>query len=197
MNIFCIGQNYVAHARELNSEVPQEPVVFMKPQTALSGFTYPSFSGDVHYECELVVHISKEGKNISLKQAKNYYDKITLGLDFTARDLQEKLKSKGLPWEKCKAFDGSAFVGEWINKEHLDCSDIAFQLYKNDVLVQRGFSKNMIFSIEQLIAHISEYFRLYPGDVIFTGTPEGVGAILPGDILKGILQGKKIFEMQI
>lgn len=198
MNIFCIGRNYVAHAKELNSEVPKEPVVFMKPATSLSKFEYPAFSEDVHYECELVFHICKEGKNIPEEDAKHYYDKITVGLDFTARDLQDKLKDKGLPWEKCKGFDGSAFIAGWIDVNDIkNRADIEFQLYKNDNLVQQGFSQNMIFSIEQLIAHISQYFRLHPGDVVFTGTPEGVGPVVPGDILRGTLENREMFRLVI
>lgn len=199
MNIFCIGRNYVAHARELNSDVPSEPIVFMKPSTAISDtFKYPAFSEDIHYECELVIEICKEGKNISENDAGSYWDKITLGLDFTARDIQDKLKAKGLPWEKCKAFDGSAFMGKWIDKSQLkNLHNIEFALYKNEKRVQHGFSENMIFSIDKLIADISVFFTLHPGDILFTGTPEGVGPVQVGDNLKAILEDKEIFQLQI
>lgn len=198
MNIFCIGKNYEAHVKEMKSAVPSEPVLFMKPATALSAFEYPSFSENVHYECELVVEISKQGKNIAEQDAANYWHKITLGIDFTARDIQDKLKSKGLPWEKCKAFDGSAFVGKWIDKsELLNENNIEFVLYKNEEKVQHGFSANMIFSIDKLIADISKYFTLQPGDLLFTGTPEGVGPVNKGDVLKGVLEGNELFECVI
>ncbi len=199
MNIFCIGKNYAAHARELNSDIPTEPVVFMKPSSALSeNFIYPAFSKNIHHECELVIEICREGKNISEKEAANYWNKISIGLDFTARDIQDKLKTKGLPWEKSKAFDGSAFVGKWMDKSELKNPDnIEFMLYKNDESVQHGFSGKMLFSIDKIIADISVYFTLHPGDILFTGTPEGVGSVLPGDYLKGVLEDKTIFELQI
>ena len=198
MNIYCIGKNYEAHVKEMKSAVPSEPVLFMKPATALSDFVYPSFSNNIHYECELVVEISKQGKNISEETAADYWNKITLGIDFTARDIQDKLKAKGLPWEKCKAFDGSAYIGKWIEKSALQNIDnIEFELYKNNEKVQHGFSANMIFTINQLIADISKYFMLQPGDLLFTGTPEGVGPVNKGDVLKGILEGKELLECTI
>ncbi len=198
MNIYCIGKNYEAHVKEMKSAVPSEPVLFMKPATALSDFVYPSFSNNIHYECELVVEISKQGKNISVETAADYWNKITLGIDFTARDIQDKLKAKGLPWEKCKAFDGSAYIGKWIEKSALQNIDnIEFELYKNNEKVQHGFSANMIFTINQLIADISKYFMLQPGDLLFTGTPEGVGPVNKDDVLKGVLEGKELLECTI
>lgn len=198
MNIYCIGKNYEAHVKEMKSAVPSEPVLFMKPATALSDFVYPSFSNNIHYECELVVKISKQGKKISEETAADYWNKITLGIDFTARDIQDKLKAKGLPWEKCKAFDGSAYIGKWIEKSALQNIDnIEFELYKNNEKVQHGFSANMIFTINQLIADISKYFMLQPGDLLFTGTPEGVGPVNKDDVLKGVLEGKELLECTI
>lgn len=196
MNIFCIGHNYIAHTQELNSAIPTEPVVFMKPATPLQPFNYPSFSHNVHYECELVIEICKSGKNIPEEEASAYWNNITLGLDFTARDLQYKLKDKGLPWEKCKAFDGSAHIGSWIHKSDLkNLTDIEFSFFKNNKLMQHGFSSNMIFSFEKLIADLSMYFHLHPGDIVFTGTPEGVGAVLPNDHLIGILEDRTVFDI--
>ena len=198
MNIYCIGKNYESHVKEMKSAVPSEPVLFIKPATALSDFIYPSFSDNIHYECELVVEISKQGKNISEAAANDYWNKITLGIDFTARDIQDKLKAKGLPWEKCKAFDGSACIGKWIEKSALQNIDnIEFELYKNNERVQHGFSAHMIFTINQLIADISKYFTLQHGDVLFTGTPEGVGPVSKGDVLKGILEGNELLECTI
>lgn len=202
MKIFCVGRNYVAHAKELGNDVPDEPVIFMKPETALlsssSKLKYPSFTKDLHYEAELVIHISKEGKNILLEDAASYYDKITVGIDFTARDLQSQLKSKGLPWEKAKAFDNSAVVGNWVDLQTgTDLKNIHFTLEKNNNVVQNGDTQFMLFSIDQVIANISIYFSLQPGDLLFTGTPEGVGPCAPGDNLVGFLEGEEVFSIEI
>lgn len=202
MKIFCVGRNYVAHAKELGNDVPDEPVIFMKPETALlsssSKLKYPSFTKDLHYEAELVIHISKEGKNILLEDAASYYDKITVGIDFTARDLQSQLKSKGLPWEKAKAFDNSAVVGNWVDLQTgTDLKNSHFTLEKNNKVVQNGDSQFMLFSIDQVIANISTYFSLQPGDLLFTGTPEGVGPCASGDNLVGFLEGEEVFSIEI
>lgn len=202
MKIICVGRNYAAHAKELGNQVPDEPVIFLKPKTALiapgGAIFYPAFTNELHYECELVVKISKNGKLITPAQAKNYYQEVTLGIDFTARDVQEKLKKKSLPWEKAKAFDQSAALGEWIEFSSLpNPRDIHFTFHKNNALVQEGFSRNMIFTIEQIIADVSDYFTLNIGDLIFTGTPPGVGECVVGDLLEGFLEGEKVLETQV
>lgn len=202
MKIFCVGRNYAAHATELGNETPDEPVIFLKPESALctdkQDFHYPDFTNDLHYEAELVVQISKTGKNIAEENARGYYEEMTVGIDFTARDVQTKLKSKGLPWEKSKAFDQSALVGEWMPiPEGKNMQDIYFQLFKNGDAVQHGHTAKMIFTIDFLIAHISQYFTLETGDLFFTGTPEGVGKCHPGDQLKGMLENKKCFDLHI
>ncbi len=202
MKIFCVGRNYVAHTKELGNDVPDEPVIFMKPETALfsssSKLKYPSFTKDLHYEAELVIHISKAGKNILVEESSSYYDKITVGIDFTARDLQSQLKSKGLPWEKAKAFDNSAIVGNWVDLQTgTDLKNIHFTLEKNNNVVQNGDTQFMLFSIEQVIANISTYFSLQPGDLLFTGTPEGVGPCARGDNLVGFLEGNQVFSIEI
>ena len=202
MKIICIGRNYVDHITELSNERPTEPVVFLKPDTALldanSHFYYPKFSSDVHYELELVFRIGKVGKNIESKFAHKYIDSYGLGIDFTARDVQSKLKEKGLPWEKAKAFNGSAFVSDMqpFNSSVLD-SPIQFSLHKNGVLVQDGNSGLMIWNVAELIEDVSKYFTLKTGDYIFTGTPAGVGPIAIGDVLIGSLEGQKLFELTI
>lgn len=198
MNIFCIGRNYAKHAKELNNVTEEDPIVFMKPQTALSTLQYTSFSKELNYECELVISICDKGKNISLKDADKFWDKITIGIDYTARDLQYKLKSKGLPWEKSKAFDGSAFLGKWVERKNLiNPFNIEFEFFKNEQKVQHGFSKDMIFDFAHIIADISIYFTLNKGDIIFTGTPEGVGTIVQGDVLSATLEGIKNFTTRI
>lgn len=189
MKIICVGRNYLDHAQELRNEVPQEPVLFLKPDTALlaqdADIYLPPFSQEVHHEAEIVVRIAKMGKHIAPQFASRYFDHLTLGLDLTARDLQSKLKEKGLPWEKAKAFDGSAAVGKWLAKEVLPpLETLHFLLLKNGVAVQKGAASDMIFPIDQLIAEISKYFTLKVGDLIFTGTPAGVGPLQIGDQLE-------------
>ncbi len=201
MKIICIGRNYTKHIEELDNEKPKEPVIFMKPDSAVllknNPFIIPPFSQDIHYEVEILVKINRIGKFIDQKFAHKYYDEIGLGIDFTARDLQSRLKEKGLPWEKAKAFDGSAVIGEFCNKSSLDLENIKFQLYQNDQLVQDGESSHMLWKIDELIAYVSQYFTLKIGDVIFTGTPAGVGRVEPNDELKGILEGKEMFQIKV
>jgi len=200
MKIFCIGRNYALHAQELNNEIPEKPLVFMKPPTALlkgdKPFYYPEFSKNIHFEGELVVRICKNGKHIQEKFAKNYYDQVTLGLDLTARDLQNELKSKGHPWEIAKGFDSSAVIGSFVPFKG-DLSDISFTIRKNNEIVQNGFCKDMLFSIDHLIHYISQFFMLQTGDLIYTGTPAGVGPIEIGDVFEGFLQEKRLFRTQI
>jgi 2-keto-4-pentenoate hydratase/2-oxohepta-3-ene-1,7-dioic acid hydratase in catechol pathway len=202
MNIFCIGRNYVEHAKELGNEVPEEPVIFIKPHTALlkpgSTFHYPSFTKDLHYECELVLKICKGGKNISENEARGYYDQITLGIDFTARDVQNELKKKGLPWEKAKAWDSAAVVGNWkALPADTDCKNISFILNKNGTMVQKGNSGQMINSFDKIISHVSIYFSLNPGDLIFTGTPAGVGPCVQGDELEGFYENESLLKLTV
>lgn len=203
MKIICIGRNYVNHAKELNNPVPSEPLFFLKPDTALipnkNPFFLPDFSNDVHYELELVVRINKLGKNIEERFAHRYYDEIGLGIDFTARDVQKQCKEKGHPWEKAKAFDGSAPVSKkFIPIQNLpDKHAIQFHLMKNGEKVQDGNSEEMIFNIHQLIAHISKFITLKIGDLIFTGTPSGVGKTEKGDILEGYLEGEKLLLVKV
>lgn len=200
MKIFCIGRNYSEHAKELGNEVPDEPVVFIKPKTALlqgnATFYYPQFSNELHYELELVLHICKNGKYISPKNASKYYNQITVGIDFTARDIQNELKAKGLPWEKAKAWDNSAVVGSWKNIEDVK-QPVDFSLTLNNELVQKGNSSQMIHSFDKIVSHISEYFSLNIGDVIFTGTPAGVGECTITDVLRGYIDEEKLFEVEI
>ena len=202
MKIICVGRNYVDHIKELSNDKPTDPVIFIKPDTALidssKAFYYPAFSNDVHYELELVFRIGKVGKNIEAKFASKYIDAVGLGIDFTARDIQSKLKEKGLPWEKAKAFNGSAFISTLRPVSESDFTQaIDFELYKNDVSVQNGNSDLMIWNISELVADISQYFTLKTGDYIFTGTPAGVGPVHIGDTLTGILQGNKLFDLAI
>jgi 2-keto-4-pentenoate hydratase/2-oxohepta-3-ene-1,7-dioic acid hydratase in catechol pathway len=202
MKIICVGRNYVDHIKELSNDRPTDPVIFIKPDTALldssQAFYYPSFSKDVHYELELVYRIGKVGKNIESKFAHKYIDAIGLGIDFTARDVQSRLKEKGLPWEKAKAFNGSAFVSSMRPITEADfVSPIDFELQKNGESVQQGNSDLMIWNIEALIADISQYFTLKTGDYIFTGTPAGVGPVAMGDVLSGFLNGEKLFDLAI
>lgn len=201
MKIICIGRNYADHAKEMNSPVPSSPMFFMKPDTALlkdgNDFYHPDFSDDIHYECELVVKINKVGKNIQEKFAHKYYDQVSLGLDFTARDLQSKCKEKGHPWEIAKAFDNSAAIStQFISIKELP-EQISFDLKKNGDTVQQGITADLIFSIDQLIAHVSKFITLKVGDLIYTGTPAGVGSIKIGDKLIGSLEGKKMFEFEV
>ncbi len=203
MKIICVGRNYVAHAKELNNAIPAEPVLFMKPDSALlrnnDPFYIPDWSGDVHHEVELIVKINKLGKNIDPEFAHRYYKEIGLGIDFTARDVQNLLKDKGLPWEKSKAFDHSAVIcTEFVAVDSLpDRNDIHFRLDVNGKTVQEGNSGLMIFPIDDIIAHVSKYFTLKIGDLIYTGTPAGVGPVHIGDRLEGYLEGEKKFDFQI
>ncbi len=202
MKIICVGRNYAEHAKELKNEVPSAPVLFMKPKTAIllpgKAFYYPEFTKDLHYECELVVRISSNGKHIQEKFAHKYYDSVTLGIDFTARDLQQEQKKKGLPWEIAKAFDGSAAVGSFIPlKEGIDINNITFQLDKNGEAVQNGNTADMIFTVNHLIAYISTFFTLNIGDYIFTGTPAGVGPVHINDRLEGHMFGEKVLDVAI
>lgn len=202
MKIICVGRNYTEHIAELQNEKPDAPVIFMKPDTALLknglDFYLPEFSSEIHHEVELVVKISKVGKHIAEKFAPKYYSQISLGIDFTARDIQSSLKEKGLPWELAKAFDNSAFVGEWIPVESLgDLNDVHFSLSKNGEMVQVGHSAKMLWKIDQLITYISKYFTLKTGDLIFTGTPAGVSEIHRGDFLKGHINNQEIFNLSI
>ena len=199
MKIICIGRNYAEHAKELNNAVSASPVVFLKPKSSLlqgTTFYYPEFTKDLHYECEVVVKICKNGKHIKEKFAKNYYQQITVGIDFTARDLQQQQKEKGLPWEIAKAFDGSAVVGKFIDIP-ADVQAINFSLHKNNLLVQEGHTKDMLFTIDQIIAYVSQFFSLHTGDLIFTGTPAGVGPVAIGDQLKGAIEQEPLFEIHI
>lgn len=201
MKIICIGRNYGAHAKELGNAIPEKPVIFCKPDTALlrnnEPFYIPSFSQDVHHELELVVRIEKMGKTILPQFAHKYYSHITLGIDFTARDLQNELKSKGLPWELSKAFDHSALVGDFIPIGDMDVQDLHFSMTKNDQMVQKGHTADMIFKINDIISFVSNYFTLKTGDLIFTGTPEGVGKVNIGDKFKAELEGKQLLEFDI
>jgi len=202
MKIICIGRNYVKHIEELQNERPDEPVVFMKPDSAVllkqHPFVIPEFSEDIHHEVEILVKINKVGKYIEPKFAPNYYDEIGLGIDFTARDLQAKLKEKGLPWEKAKAFDGSAVIGEFLPKSFFSSlENINFELVNNGKVVQQGNTSHMLWKIDELISHISQYFTLKIGDVIFTGTPEGVAAVKPNDVIEGFIENKRLFKIQV
>lgn len=199
MKIFCIGRNYSEHARELSNEVPSEPLVFMKPATALlkdnDPFYHPTFSSDIHYEVELVLKIKKHGKRIEKQFASLYYDHIGLGIDFTARDIQSSLKAKGLPWEKAKSFDHSAVISKFVPLDTIPSNDnIHFSLKKNGQVVQQGQSSNMIFDFDTLVSEVSKYFTLQIGDLIYTGTPSGVGPIKQGDHLQGYIGDTLFFE---
>jgi 2-keto-4-pentenoate hydratase/2-oxohepta-3-ene-1,7-dioic acid hydratase in catechol pathway len=202
MKIICIGRNYANHIEELKNERPSEPVVFMKPDSAVllkqHPFVIPEFSEDIHHEIELIVKINKVGKYIEPKFAHKYYDEISVGIDFTARDLQAKLKEKGLPWEKAKAFDGSAVIGEFLPKsQFVSLENITFELTNNNSTVQKGNSNLMLWNIDELVSYVSQYFTLKIGDIIFTGTPEGVAAVKPDDVLEGFLEGQKLFRIQV
>lgn len=202
MKIIAVGRNYINHAKELNNPVPESPVLFMKPDTAVlkdnKDFYYPDFSTDIHYEVEVVLRVCKEGKHVSEKFAHKYYDAIGLGIDFTARDIQQRQKEKGLPWELAKAFDHSAVISSLVPKEEFgDLANLDFSLQKNSETVQQGNTKDVIFEFDYLIAYISRYFTLRKGDLIFTGTPEGVGPVSIGDKLVGYLQGKEMFNCTV
>ncbi len=202
MKIICVGRNYAEHAKELGNDIPDEPVIFMKPKSALlqshTPFYYPEFTNELHYECELVLRVCKNGKYIQERHAGNYYNGITVGIDFTARDIQDELKKKGLPWEKAKAFDNSAVIGKFIDvTPESNKKNINFCLYKNKELVQQGNSAKMIFGFDLIIEHISNYFSLNIGDLIFTGTPAGVGECVVGDELEGYIEDQKLFGLEI
>jgi acylpyruvate hydrolase len=201
MKIFCVGRNYSEHAKELGNAVPENPVIFSKPDTALiknsEPFYLPEFSNDVHHEVELVIRISKMGKKIQEKFASNYYNEIGLGIDFTARDIQSKLKDKGLPWELAKAFDGSAPLGDFISTDNLDLNQIQFSLSKNGTVVQKGNTSHMIFSFDYIVSFVSQYFTLKVGDLIYTGTPAGVSKVQAGDVLEGFIEDKLMLKCEV
>jgi acylpyruvate hydrolase len=200
MKIICIGRNYALHAKEMKAELPTEPVFFMKPDTALlreNVFYIPDFTSDLHHEIELVIRISKAGKHIEKQFAHKYYEEIGLGIDFTARDIQENCKKKGLPWEKAKAFDNSAPLGGFIKKDKLDLQNIAFSLKINGESRQEGNSKDLIFSFDDVISHVSRFVSLKVGDLIYTGTPEGVGAVKIGDRLEGFINGNSLLSLNV
>ena len=202
MKLICIGRNYTDHIKELENEKPTDPVVFLKPDTSIllkkQPFFIPDFSDDVHYEVEILVKIKKVGKHIDKKFAHKYYDDIGLGIDFTARDLQSQLKAKGLPWEKAKAFDGAAVIGKWLPKTQFkDINNIDFSLKKNEDIVQQGNTELMLWKIDELIEYVSKYFTLKIGDIIFTGTPAGVGKVFANDTLNGYIENEELFSIKI
>lgn len=202
MKIICIGRNYTKHIEELQNEKPTEPVIFLKPDTAILPknfpFFIPDFSSDIHHEIEVLVKINRVGKHIDPKFAHKYYDEIGLGIDFTARDVQAKLKDQGLPWEKAKAFDGSAIIGDFLPKsEFKSLENLTFELTNNGETAQTGDTSHMLWKIDELISYVSQYFTLKIGDIIFTGTPEGVARVRPDDILEGFLEGRKLFRIQV
>jgi acylpyruvate hydrolase len=201
MKIFCIGRNYAEHAKELNNAVPTSPIIFMKPPTALlqdnQPFYYPEFSKDIHYELEIVLRVCKNGKNVQPAFASTYYDQIALGIDFTARDLQEKCKEKGHPWEIAKAFDHSAVLSKFTALPANYADGLRFSLLQDQKKVQDGNTKDLIFTFDQLICHISKYFTLQQGDLIYTGTPSGVGPVQIGNILEGFLGDEKLLHCEV
>ena len=202
MKLICIGRNYTKHIEELNSEKLSTPIIFMKPDSAILAknqpFFIPDFSKNIHYEVEILVKISKVGKYIDKKYANKYYEEIGLGIDFTARDLQNQLKDKGLPWEKCKAFDGSAVIGNWLLKTQFkDVNNLCFSLLKNDKNVQEGNTSMMLWKIDEILEYVSKYFTLKIGDIIFTGTPAGVGKVFANDRLKGLIENTEMFSITV
>ncbi|MGN6268092.1 MAG: fumarylacetoacetate hydrolase family protein [Ginsengibacter sp.] len=202
MKIFCIGRNYAKHAQEMGNGVPDEPIIFMKPKSALvqghTPFYYPEFTNELNFEGELVVRISKNGKYIQEKHASNYYNAISVGIDFTARDIQQHLKENGLPWEKAKAFDNSAAVGKFVEiTPAFNKKNINFSLQKNKEVVQKVNSSEMIFSIDQIVSNISNFFSINIGDLIFTGTPAGVGECIVGDVFEGYLENEQVLSLEI
>jgi len=202
MKIICIGRNYIDHAKELNNPVPSKPVFFMKPDTALiqkhNPFFYPEFSNDIHYEAELVIKICRNGRHIEERFAHKYYDQIGMGLDLTARDLQSDCKKKGLPWEIAKAFDNSAPLGDFIDiNEFKDLNDINFSLKVNDEIRQKGNSSEMIFNFDKIIAYVSQFITLKLGDLIYTGTPAGVGPINIDDHFEAFIEDKKLLDLRV
>jgi len=202
MKLICIGRNYAQHISELKNEKPKEPVIFLKPDTAIllkkQPFFIPDFSDEVHHEVEVLVKINRVGKHIDSKFAHKYYDQIGLGIDFTARDLQQKLKEKGLPWEKAKAFDGSAVIGKWVSKSNFESlSNLQFSLHKNNEIVQSATTQDMLWNIDDIIAYVSQFFTLKIGDIIFTGTPSGVSRVQPNDSLKGYIGEEEFFSIKV
>lgn len=201
MKIICIGRNYTDHIKELDNQKPKDPVIFLKPDTSLiqknQPFFKPAFSEKIHHELELVIKINRVGKFIDKKFAHKYYENFTVGIDFTARDIQDELKNKRLPWEKSKAFDGSALVGNWLNKKDFNLDNLNFSLKKNSRLVQKGNSKLMLWKIDELISYVSKFFTLKIGDLIFTGTPSGVGDVIEGDTLNGFVESTNCFVIKI
>lgn len=201
MKILCIGRNYVDHIEELGNEKPESPVIFLKPDTAIlrdnAPFYHPDFSDDVHHEVEVLVKIKQQGKSIEPEFAHKYYDEIGLGIDFTARDLQTKFKTKGLPWDLAKGFNGSAPVSDFISKEGHNLKNLHFSLLKNGVEVQKGDTALMLHPIDEIISYMSRFITLKVGDIIFTGTPKGVSKVSIGDRLEGFLEGKKMFDFEV
>ena len=200
MKIICIGRNYVEHAREMSSPLPSSPIFFLKPDTSIlrtSNFYYPKFTNLLHYECEVVIRITKVGKNIQKRYANTYYSEFTLGIDFTARDIQTECKKSGLPWEKAKGFDNSApLSNKWLNIDDFN-ENIGFHLVKNNQIVQKGDTKNMIFSFDEIISYISTFITLKKGDLIFTGTPAGVGEVAIGDSLEAYVGSEMLLDLKI
>ena len=202
MKLICIGRNYTEHIAELKNERPLEPVVFIKPDSAIlpkeQDFYIPEFSNEIHYEVEVLIKIKKVGKHIQKQFAHKYYDEVSLGIDFTARDLQTQLKSKGLPWEKAKGFDGAAVIGKWVDKKKYENLDkLEFSLLKNKEIVQKGDTSLMLWKIDDIIAYVSTYFTLKKGDIIFTGTPSGVGKVVSNDYLEGTIEGESFFKVNV
>lgn len=202
MKLICIGRNYADHIAELDNQKPDHPVVFLKPDSSIllkkMPFVIPAFSNDIHHEVEVLVKINKLGKHIDSKFAHKYYDELGLGIDFTARDIQNELKQKGLPWEKAKVFDGAAVIGDWMSKDEFkNTDDLSFSLSKNGKVVQQGRSSLMLWKIDEIISYVSQYFTLKIGDIIFTGTPAGVGPVKSGDHLVGELEGHQLFAINV
>ncbi|MEK9913147.1 MAG: fumarylacetoacetate hydrolase family protein [Flavobacteriaceae bacterium] len=202
MKLICIGRNYTAHIEELENERPKDPVVFIKADSAVlpkeQDFYLPPFSNNVHHEVELLVKITKVGKHIAKEFAHKYYDEVSLGIDFTARDIQDELKSKGLPWEKAKSFDGSAVIGKWVSKSNYkDLNQLSFSLKKNNEVVQSASSELMLWKIDELISYVSQFFTLKKGDIIFSGTPSGVGKVEAGDVLEGFIENESFFKVGV
>jgi len=202
MKLICIGRNYTAHIEELENEKPKDPVVFIKADSAVlpkeQDFYLPPFSNNVHHEVELLVKITKVGKHIAKEFAHKYYDEVSLGIDFTARDIQDELKSKGLPWEKAKSFDGSAVIGKWVSKSNYkDLNQLSFSLKKNNEVVQSASSELMLWKIDELISYVSQFFTLKKGDILFSGTPSGVGKVEAGDVLEGFIESESFFKIGV